>query len=347
MFFFAHTYTFTTVKEILLYDSIFSYTSQVFVTALEEAKDQEISVRVNCDGGEPECGWGMIAKFSEHVGKKKVKVDGKAYSMAAFFLCYADDAECLDVTEFLIHRAAYSPWFEKDPNYFTDSLRANLERINKSLRAAFEAKVDVAKFEALKGVKVKDVFSMDSRIDVFLSAAEAKKIGLVSKVTKITPEKRAEIDSYAQKIAARYTVKTVQADNEDTEIEKENSNQNPTTMTLEEIKDKHPGLYAQILAIGVKDGAAAEKERIEALLVYNEIAPKEVAAAIESGAKVTGKMMAEMSLLASRPKSLEQQEKEAKEKGETTTTEEGKEKTEKEAAKADFMKDVNKNLGKK
>lgn len=344
MFFFSHPYTFTTVKEILLYDSIFSYTSQLFVTALEEAKDQEISVRINCDGGEPECGWGMIAKFSEHIGKKRVKVDGKAYSMAAFFLCYSEEVECLDVTEFLIHRAAYSPWFEKDPNYFTDSLRSNLERINKSLMAAFTAKVDVAKFEALKGVKVKDVFSMDSRIDVFLSAAEAKKIGLVSKVTKITPEKRAEIDAYAQKIAARYTVKTVGIGEEDTK-EKTNENQNPTVMTLEEIKSKHPELYAQILAEGVKKGAADEKERIEALLVYNELAPKEIAAAIADGSKVTGKMMAEYSLLASRPGSLAAQEEEAKKKAALQTGEEGAEETEKEKKLSDFTKDYRKNLG--
>ena len=249
MFFFERPYTFTTVKEILLYDSIYSMTSQIFVTALEDAKDQDITVRINCDGGEVECGWAMIAKFAEHKGKKNVKVDAKAHSMGALFLCYADDVECLDVAEFLIHRASYPQWYEGS-EYFTDAVKGNLERMNQKLRAAFEAKVDVKKFEELKGVKVKDVFSMDQRIDVFLTSAEAKKIGLVDTITKITPAKRAEIDAYAMKIAAKYTVKPA-AIVEETEEEK-NPIIEPVMTTIAEFKAKHPELYAQAVNEGKK-----------------------------------------------------------------------------------------------
>lgn len=326
------------MKEILLYDSIYSATSQKFVTDLEAAKDEDITVRINCDGGEVECGWAMIAKFAEHKGKKNVKVDAKAHSMGALFLCYADDVECLDVAEFLIHRASYGDWFEKS-EYFSEALKGNLERMNQKLRAAFEGKVDVKKFEELKGVKVKDVFSMEHRIDVFLTAVEAKKIGLVNTITKITPAKRAEIETYAAKIAARYTP-TPEAT---PVIEEEIKPENQPVMTLEELKTKHPEVYAA----AVKAGKDAEKERIEALLVYNEIDPEGVKKAIEAGTAVGPKMMAEMQLKMNAKSSLQTTEEEGKEKGEGGTEEVKPEAEGKEKAKADFMKDVRKNLGQK
>lgn len=326
------------MKEILLYDSIYSLTSQQFVIALEEAKDEDITVRINCDGGEVECGWAMIAKFAEHKGKKLVKVDAKAHSMGALFLCYADDVECLDVAEFLIHRASYGDWFEKS-EYFTDSLRGNIERMNKKLQAAFEAKVDVKEFEKLKGVKVKDVFSMESRIDVFLTAAEAKKIGLVNTITKITPAKRAEIETYAAKIAARYkpTPEATPVIEEEVKPEKQ------PVMTLEELKSKHPELYAA----AVKAGKDAEKERIEALLVYNEVDPEAVKKAIEAGTEVGPKMMAEMQMKISAKASLKTTETEGKEKGDGKTEEVKPEAEGKEKATADFLKDVKSNMGTK
>ena len=174
-------------KELLIYGQIYSQSTIDFINGMNEiGEDDELSVRVSSEGGDVLYGFGMIAKFNEHKGSKIVKVDGKAYSMGLFFCAYADNVEALDTSKFLLHRAAYSEWFE-DSVYFTPELKAQLVEVNKQLMDAFKAKVDVAKFEELKGVKLKDVFSMDSRIDVFLNAQEAKQIGLINKIVKITP----------------------------------------------------------------------------------------------------------------------------------------------------------------
>src|SRR5690606_34151083 len=58
----------------------------------------------------------------------------------------------------------------------------------------------------LKGVSLDEIFSNDQRIDVFLSAQEALTIGLVDRIVEITPERKAEIDSIMQAIAAQITV---------------------------------------------------------------------------------------------------------------------------------------------
>lgn len=211
----------------------------------------------------------MIAKFNELTGVKKVKNDGKSYSMGLFFNCYVENASALDVSNFLLHRAAYPQWIEQDPEYFNQAMRENLAAINKSLRAAFEAKVDVAKFEKLKGVTLDEVFSMESRIDVNLTAAEAKKIGLINEIITITPKIKAEIEAnlnnYTVGIAAKYTEAKI-----NNPIN--NNNQKKSIMTIEQLKAEHPAVYAQALALGVEQ----EKDRVGSIMAFNDIDPEAV-----------------------------------------------------------------------
>lgn len=274
-------------KELLLYGSINEFSSQEFIECVNAIEDntQPLTMRVNSGGGSPEYGWGMIAKFAEYPGPKNIKVDGQAHSMALYSLCYTQDVEALDVATFTLHRAAYPSWYENDPEYFDEASRAQLDSINKSLRAALEAKIDVAKFEELKGVKLKDVFSMDSRIDVNITAAEAKKIGLIKNVIKITPQKQAEIDSLFSQIMAKHT--PVSTNNQVKPKTKNN-------MTIEQLKAEHPALYAQVVA----EGVAQERDRVEACMAFIDIDANGVKAAIESGKPLTQKQMADFTVKA-------------------------------------------------
>jgi len=74
-------------KEVLLYGEMYSWSARDFISAVEDAKGSDLSVRVNSMGGDVDYGYGMIAKFKEFEGKKSVKVDGSAASMAAFSPC--------------------------------------------------------------------------------------------------------------------------------------------------------------------------------------------------------------------------------------------------------------------
>src|SRR5277367_4860470 len=102
-------------KDILIYGRIDAYTAAQFFKDINDATENDESVtlnfRINTGGGEPEYGWGIAAKVNE-VENKKVKVDGKAYSWGTMACCYAEDVEALDVSQFMVHRAAYPEWFE-------------------------------------------------------------------------------------------------------------------------------------------------------------------------------------------------------------------------------------------
>jgi ATP-dependent protease ClpP protease subunit len=341
-------------KEVLLYDRIDSTSSTEFVQEINEADGQIDSIRVNTDGGEPECGFAIIARISEIQNPIVIKLDGKAYSMGLMIPCCAPEGstvECLDVTEGLIHRAAYPKWFEDDANYFTQPLRENLERINNSLKTAFLARINKEAFENLpqvksKGITVDKIFSMDARIDVFLSAKDLKKIGLVDKIISITPKIKADIESYVEgskvKILARYTGKKeeIPAKTVEKPIIKN------TIMTLDELKANHPETYKA----AVEAGILKERDRVGSIMAFNEVDPEGVTKAVESGLPLTETQRSQFALKQVSKMLVSGLNKEA---AAVVTTKEVENQAEaktpleakKEAEKKAFEDDLNKELG--
>lgn len=295
-----HVYNFRVVKEILLYSTISEWSAERFIKELQAAGSGGITIRVNSRGGGVLDGYGMIAKLAEYKGNKLVKVDGKAYSMAAMLLCYADKVECLDVSDIMFHRAAYASWVEESKDLFTDDMRKDLERTNQHLRAAMEAKIDVAKFEAITSVTLDQLFSMDGRIDVTITAEQAKEIGLVDKINKITPELKAELKGHRDMAIAALAEHNELPDIPEPEAETPPAPQPPKPqqetqknkiMTIAELQANNPELYNQVVNVGV----AQERDRVEALMVFADVDLEAIKKTIEDGGKLTEKQKAEFS----------------------------------------------------
>lgn len=334
-------------KDILIYGRIDEWNARLFFDSIAEAQEldetAELMFRINTGGGEPEYGWGIAAKIQELVNKK-VKVDGKAYSWGAVACCYAEDVECLDVSQFMIHRASYSEWFESS-DYFTEPLQENLAAINKKIETAFRNKIDVEAFENLKqvkdkGITIKDIFSMEGRIDVFFSAADAKKIKLVKNIVQLTPSKKAEIESYKETAKASRNGERVSVEKTKTE---EPLNQN--IMDLNELKSKYPAIYAEAKAEGHKEGVAAELDRCMAAAEFIDVDPEGVKKVIESGKPMGQAAMAAFMRKSMSTDALKKVEKDSeKVKAATEETPAG-EKGEKEKKTAAFEGEVDKSLG--
>lgn len=311
-------------KEVLLYEQIYSYSAKEFIKALDEASSDNLKLRINCKGGDVHLGWGTVAKWAEHQKSKVISVDGVAASFGAYFLCYTDYAECLDVSDFLLHRAAFDSYYED--NFMSESDKKWLIGVNKKLREAFEAKVDVAKFEEISGTTVDEMFSMKGRIDVILTAEEAKDIGLIQKINPITPALKAEIGA-KMKIAASVSG--------DTGKNKGNKSIKNTKMDIEKLKAEHPSVYGEVLKLG----AEQEKERVQAWMSFLPIDSDSVTKGINEGSQVTQKVMAEMTvkgMSATALKALTAENADDLDPPDPET----KEKTEKEKLVADFDKEV-------
>ena len=289
-------------KEILLYGGIYSSSVERFIEAVNELKDgEDLVLRVNTLGGSPEDMTGMIAKFQEFKGKKIIKVDGKAYSSGAFFLLYADskDVEMTSSSKLMIHRAGYPARIESDKSIMTDARWEFLAGINKNLRSALEARVDSDNFKKITGVSIDEIFSTDSRIDVFLDAEQSKELGLVGRVNNISPARTAQIAADYTSIAAQYeSVKIQEITPAKAEIEENKSEvvNKKGKMTIGEIKSTHPEAYGEIMALGVSQ----EKDRAGAWSVFAEIDAKRVKEGIKSGESMSETDRAEFSLAASK-----------------------------------------------
>jgi len=271
-------------KEILIYNELYSYTVSKFIQEMEDAQGQDIVVRANCPGGDVFSSYGVAAKWNEHTGNKTLKIDGRADSMMAFLLCNVNDAECLDVSRVMFHRAAYPSYIEDNKERFTEAIKKELTSVNTDLRKMMERKVNANMWQAITGVSLDAMFSLDTRIDVELDAQKCLALGLVKRVNSLTAERANEINA----IAARFgiaAIHKVEAKITETIIKTHK------IMTVAEFQAANPTGYKEIL----NAGAAQEKERIEAIMTFADADLKACTDMIASGATPGPKFFAEMS----------------------------------------------------
>lgn len=328
--------------EILLYANINDDSATKFVTELEAAASDDIKVRVNSNGGEVNCAWALVSKLTEHPLKKEVVVDGKALSSACFFLLYADEVTCKDVSQFMFHRAAYPDFIEENPTLFSDTMRSTLSGMNAKLKAAFDARIDAVALQAimdkkpeLKGAKVKDIFSMDKRIEIRLNALEAKKIGLVKTIVNITPKAQEEIDKIYAEASAVYAGLPVAK-----EVEKPKEK---TIMDLATLKTEHPAVYAAAFSAGEAAGIKKEKDRVGSWAPFISIDAKAALDGIKGDEVVSATAISEFTVKSFSSKSLQEIEATAVDPAKVKTTEAEAGKTEKATALAEFEAAVKSN----
>jgi len=283
-------------KDVLIYGPINSLSVMDMMKDMNELESgDELKLRINTNGGNPQDGVGVVAKFQEFDGAKSVQVDGRAYSTGCLFLLYTQNVTALDVSKFMIHRAGYPTWYESE--YMTDAQKQDLISLNKDYEKAFRQKVNAQFFEAATGKKIKDIFNVEmEREDVFFDAKLAKKIGLVDRVVKLTPTAEAEIQSEMVQIAAKYTGGENDNENfasvpeaEAGKNEKNKSQIKNHNMNKKELLAAHPEICAELIA----DGVAKENTRVSAWMTGAAIDMDAVKAGIESGNDYTQKDMAE------------------------------------------------------
>lgn len=269
-------------KELLVYNDIYSYTAAAFVRDLD-AITGDVSIRINSRGGEVDFGWSMLSKMADHKGKKSIKVDGKAESMACYMLCYGAYAEGLDVSTYMLHRAGYSREFESNTDLFTVQMQSELTAINDKLRAALEARVNSATFERISGISIERLFSLEERVTVRFNAEEALAVGLIDKIIQLTPQAKGEILRLASSVDGQ-VYERVAAFSED--------KPKTSTMTPSELRAKYPEAFNEAEQNAVK----AERDRVGAWMAFADADPEAVAKGIKDGETLGQTAMAELSI---------------------------------------------------
>lgn len=270
--------------EILLYSGIYGFTAEEFINRVKEVpEDADLTVRINSPGGSVFAGWGIIAALSERKGRNIAKVDGNASSMAFYMLPYFDEVIALDVTSFMIHRADAYVSSEDDQKFLDD--------VNANLRSKLEKRLNAETFKSVTGVSFEDIFSGEKRRDVWLSAKDAKKIGLVDKVVRLEPR---EAEAMQKTLVAFSSFESAEAfESSQGSDKKEEAKPNiiinekiKKVMTKQELQAQFPDVYNSIIA--------EEKSRIEAILAFSDVDFEACKAMISGGSTPDVKFFAEM-----------------------------------------------------
>jgi hypothetical protein len=169
-----------------------------------------------------------------------------------------------------------------------------LDSINKDLRSQMEKRLDMEKFQAVTGCTMDDIFNSNKVKDVWISAKDAKKIGLVNEIIRLD---KAEMKAFNSKFVAyikpeRGSEGGSQGSGANASDTKNNNIQNPVKMTKQELKAQHPELYSAILA----EGHTEERERVQAWLAFIDYDKDNVIACVKDGKMVTQSVMAEMTV---------------------------------------------------
>lgn len=305
-------------KELYLYNPLYSFIAEGLIAQLDEYMGTDVVIRSNTPGGSVFASYGICAKIQEH-GDVTIKVDGNASSMGVFMLLFAKRVECLDVSSFTLHRA--------DGPVSTPEDQAFLDKINRDLKAKMLARVDKAKFKEVTGFSVEEMFDPEKRIDINVNAKQAKEIGLVQKITKLSP---AEIEAFNKNFAIAAT-----AENKPT-------NQNPTKMNIAELKASHPAIYAEVIELGIKQGAEQERERINAWAHFMDVDAKSVKEGIASGKAITQAQTFELMEKKFSAKAVSELEKDSE--GNPLTTKEPANSASPEAKKAKELEEFKKSV---
>lgn len=268
-------------REILIYDTFNRWDTERIVSQLSEIEG-DFSVRINSPGGSVVSGIAILSKLSEMAGGNKITVDGQAMSMGAFFLPFFKERLANDMSEFMLHKAAYPSWYEATAEEQERLLSLNNKIKQKMLDAGINAEL------------VERVFRPDIREDVFLTAQEALEAGLITEIRELkTAEREALQAQYHAEAAASY-----QGRKSMPKIESQTPNK-IHKMTIQELQAQHPALFAEAVEQGVK----AERKRVGQFLAFVSTENEKTASgraikAIKDGDEI-GDVQAEMIILVS------------------------------------------------
>lgn len=245
---------------------------------LDTANGSDIDVDLFTYGGETQPTWTLYKEVKEYKGNTSVSVDGLAASMGVILMAAFDKRRMSDTAKLMLHAPS-------------GSLGDKTDEIRESLYNALASIIDEAAFEKEFSKKLKDVmFAEGDQIEnIWLNSKQAKKIGLVNEVYKLTPKQLKNVADLVQGKSINNTSLAAVL----------NINQNLNRMTLEKLKAEHPAIYQQVYNVGLGDGmvAGAKKElsRVKAALPWLETDQETVVNAIKEGKEIDNEFISDMS----------------------------------------------------
>lgn len=270
-------------SKIYLYSAILDEVAEKFNKELDAVPQNEVAtVKMDTPGGWTSSGAAMMMRISEHEAGVNIDVEGDALSMGGMLLSVASHCTASDMSQIMLHKAAYPSWYEP-----TVAEQKSVNFTNQIFKEKLTEKIG----HTPEGQSIiNEVFESDVRNDVYLLAKEAKDIGLIDEIKKVEIRKSA-IDINKQ-------VSDLEAILKSRYQRQENRNKNKTNnkMDINELESKHPELYKQVFANGVDAGIKKEQSRVNTIIAYKDAGVDECLTMITSGDVIDEPKKAELQI---------------------------------------------------
>lgn len=235
------------MKEILIYDVIGAFGSDAksVITQLDEAKGEDVLIRINSVGGDVFEGMAIYNALLKHEGKVSVEIEGLAASMASIIMLAGDKVSASENSLIMLHNPSAGMQGEsKDLKKRADLL----DKMKTQMVSIYSGKTEMSE---------KDVINMMDE-ETWFTSSEALAVGLIDNVTD------------AIKIAATFELGIISNNIPDWVNEsynqKEEKEMEKVIAMLSELKDSIKG-FVDTKSNGVSEIKILDDENISAQIV--------------------------------------------------------------------------------
>lgn len=215
---------------------------------------ENIDVYINSNGGAVDTAIAINNALRRHKAKVTVNIDGIAASAATLITCAGDTVRMPKNALFMIHNPSTIAMGDSEEMRKKADV---LEKYKNSITETYLQKVNIDKEKLSK--------LMDN--ESWLSAEEALKYGFIDEIIENT-----DIQVVENKVISNNMVfNMAEFKNFDVDKNIKNNGKGSEKMTIEEIKNQYPDIYAEIINEGKEIGIKEERTRIQEIedLGYN------------------------------------------------------------------------------
>ena len=215
---------------------------------------ENINVYINSNGGVVDTAIAINNALRRHKAKVTVNIDGIAASAATLITCAGDTVKMPKNALFMIHNPLTIAMGDSEEMRKQADV---LEKYKNSIMETYLQKVNIDK------EKLSELMDNES----WLSAEEALKYGFIDEIIE-----NADIQVVENKVISNNMVFNM-AEFKNFNVDKniKNNGKGSEKMTIEEIKNQYPDIYAEIINEGKEIGIKEERTRIQEIenLGYN------------------------------------------------------------------------------
>ena len=305
---------FVMAKTFIVYGGIYDWTAESIVEKLDSvASDETVKFRINSPGGATSAGISVLNRLSELPKAPEAIIDGRAMSMAAFWLPFFSKVTASDMSRIMFHKAAYPSWYKPSAEEAA-SLKAENAKFEAKLRKKVQGRPGAEEFLA-------KVFEADVRNDVELSAQQALQLGLIDEVRTLEP---------AAELEANYEGFQVLDEKVVVEAKEDTNTLNINSSTMEISREELDKKLREAKAEGIKQ----ENKRCRAWAAFMDVDPEATKKAIlDPEAEVDMEVVAEMSMKKVSAEQVQAHQEDNAEEQDEATPAEGDETPEAQAKK--------------